>query len=229
MSDFIQEFIDIINFDASHVINPDSVVIRPHSSKIFETYITSKINFKMLTNKLYCGKAHSPLANKDLLRIHINNEPTILYTTNNYPLFSFDTRINFKNGETIDYYKSVCQETGVDEEGITDSTVFSSYDIFYILMNNGEFLTALFNLGYDGPFILPTGNLSMDEDELLNSVSRMEWKFRTRLDNKSFYTHVFDWIDLYISGNSTVELIANLSQIIGLLDWISEMITISPV
>jgi len=224
MTDFIQDFIDIKNFDASLVINPDSVHIKPHSSRVFETYITSSIDIKMLTNMKYFTKAFSPLTNKDLLKVEINDIPTILYSTNNYPLFSFDTRINFKNGETIDYSKAVCQETGIDEEEITDSDIFSMYDIFYILMNNGEFLTTLSNLGYDGPFDLDTDYLSMPSSDLLNLVSRIEWKFRIRLNNNSFYTHVFDYIDLYVSGDKTVELVAGLYQIPSLSTWIDAVI-----
>jgi len=228
MPDFIQTFIDIINYDASLVINPDSVIIQPHSTKVFGTFLTSKVSFKMLTNRRYYTKSYSLLTSPDLLRIRINDEPIIIYAVDDYPLFSFDTRINFKNGETIDYYKAVCQETLVDEEDITTSDIFSYYDIFYILMNNSEFLAALSNLGYDGPFILPTAHLGMPPSDLLNLVSKIEWKFRIRLNNKSFYTQVFDWIDLYVSGNSTVDLISNQSQVPGLQDWISEITEISP-
>jgi len=228
MPDFIQEFIDIKNFDASLVINPDSVSVQPHTSRVFGTYITSSVNFKMLTNKPYRAKTFSPLYNEDLLRFEINNEPFILYTTADYPLFSFDARIDFKNGETIDYDRAVCQETEVDEEEMTDSEIFSIYDIFYVLMNNDDFLTALSNLGYDGPFTLPTANLSMTAADLLNLVSRIEWKFRMRLDNSVFYSQALDARDLFIAGGSSTELIANLYQIPGLQDWIGGVIAISP-
>jgi hypothetical protein len=154
-----------------------------------------------------------------IVRINGTNMP--MHIAENYPLFSFDTEITFKNAEIIDYSKAVCQKTEIDIDTLTSSVNFTIHDIRFIILKDPVFISSLNTLGFYPIVEDDYPCLSLPGVELLNMVARKEWKLRTRVTNMSNYMSIFDAVEHWTTGNKETYLSSHTDNIYGFSDWVN--------
>jgi len=220
--DLIQQFIDIKNFDPALIINPDSIYTKPMSNQISYNYVKVKLNFKTLRGPHYFISSTSTdkSDNFEDFIVVINGTKMPFHLTENYPLFSFDTEIVFKNAEIIDYSIGLCKKTGIETNNLTPSDNFSIHDIRFIILKDPVFVSSLNDLGFFPVIDNDYSCLSMPAIELLDMVASKQWKLRVRSTNKSNYMSVFDRVDHWTTGMGISSLDAD--DIYGLNDWVND-------
>lgn len=204
--DYLDAFIDIENYAPELVIVPDSVKIKPMSTRVYgHNFVTAQMHFKTLKGIEYRLMGRSNYDNDDEYYLIINGQKQIVSIPPDYDLISVDVKVQTPYGKARYYMKYV--NGGSVEENLSLDTgkipialgdEEDKYNLYKIIQTNQEFFNSCEKLNI---FIGET-----KEDNVLPSNYLLDWKFRYRLNRGNYFTFAFEKNKFYEVADGTTSL-----------------------